>query len=246
MLPNALGPLLALFFPQACQVCQNSVEKDEDGVACGECWQQTRLFTGRETLCAKCSAFLSARSAPERPRCHVCDDHFYDAAAAVGLYEKALAASVLRLKSEPRVARRLQNFLLDAYERSGFPPIDSIVPVPLAKKRLIERGFNQAEVLGAILARQTGIELDAQSLARRQDTPMHRGGMDRRARELSVAKAFEVRRTNFVKDRAVLLVDDVFTSGATVSACAQVLKKKGARGVYVLTLARAASIANFQ
>ena len=64
--------------------------------------------------------------------------------------------------------------------------------------------------------------------------------MDRRARELTVENAFEVTRPKLVKNKKILLVDDVFTSGATTSACAEILKKKGADKVYVLTIARAA------
>ena len=68
---------------------------------------------------------------------------------------------------------------------------------------------------------------------------MHRAAMDEKARELTVKNAFEVKRANFIKNKKILLVDDVFTSGATVSACAKILKKAGARKVYVLTVARA-------
>jgi len=103
----------------------------------------------------------------------------------------------------------------------------------------LERGFNQAAVLARVLANQTQIMLDEQTLVRKIHTPMHRATMDSKAREAIVKDAFEVKRQNFVKGENILLVDDVFTSGATVSNCAKILKDKGAEQVYVLTVARA-------
>ena len=114
-----------------------------------------------------------------------------------------------------------------------------IIPVPLSKRRFLERGFNQAEVLAELLAKETALKIDKQSLARKVHTPVHRAAMDRRARELTVENAFEVTRPKLVKGEKILLVDDVFTSGATTSTCAKALKKKGADKVYVLTIARA-------
>lgn len=171
--------------------------------------------------------------------CHVCDEHFYDSACAVGLYENALAASILNLKREPFVARRLKDLFISAFEKTPFYDADIIIPVPLSKKRFLERGFNQAEVLAEIIALKSGLKLDKQSLARKLHTPMHRAAMDRKARELTVQNAFEVVRPKLIENQKILLIDDVFTSGATASYCAKVLKKKGADKVYVFTIARA-------
>lgn len=238
MLAKILDPLLSLAYPQKCQICENSVEKSEDGIACRECWEKTRVFSGNETLCHKCGRFLSENEAPFQTFCHACDTHFYNRASAVGLYEKALQASVLNLKIEPFVAARLQKLFLNAFERSDFTDAAVIIPVPLSKKRLLERGFNQAAVLAASLAKHSKIKFDENTLARTAHTPMHRAGMDTKAREITVKNAFEVKRPKFIKDKNVLLIDDVFTSGATASACAETLRKNGANSVYVFTLAR--------
>lgn len=239
MLHKFFDPLLTIAYPQACQVCENSVENYADGVACGECWRRTNIFSNAEILCAKCGAFLRASSSEFQTFCHRCDEHFYDAARAVGIYENALAASVLHLKREPFVAKRLRELFVSRFQNSDFQTATLIVPVPLSKKRMLERGFNQAAVLSKILAKQTGIKLDEQSLVRQIHTPMHRVGMDGKARATSVKNAFEVKRSKLVKGEAILLVDDVLTSGATVSVCAEALKNAGARKVYVFTLARA-------
>ena len=231
--------ILTLAYPQACQVCQNSVEKSFNGIACDNCWEKSLVFSGNETLCRKCGRFLSEKPSEYKTFCHRCDEDFYDFAAAAGIYEFALAASVLHLKREPFISKRLKKNFLDRFGNSEFSDVSLIMPVPLSKKRELERGFNQAEVLAKFLHEKTEIKLDAKSLVRTIHTPIHRAGMDVKARQMSVKNAFEVRRKNLVKGEKILLVDDVFTSGATVSNCAKVLKENGADKVYVLTIARA-------
>ena len=231
--------LLTLAYPQACQVCGNSVEHLSNGIACEKCWKKTSLFFGNETLCHKCGAFLQQKPFHGKTFCHLCDDHFYDRAIAVGLYEHALSASIIHLKREPFVAKRLNKLLVSCFQDSEFQDTTLLIPVPLSKKRRLERGFNQAEVLSEIIAAQTNIKLDKQSLIRKKHTTVHRAGMDRKAREMSVKNAFDVKRAKFIEGENILLIDDVFTSGATVSNCAKILKKKGAGKVYVLTIARA-------
>jgi competence protein ComFC len=231
--------LLTIIYPQACQICGESVERSENGVVCESCWRKTALFDGTETLCHKCGRFLSEKPSNFQTFCHLCDEHFYDTARAAGLYEDALRASILHLKREPFAAKTLQKILIETFNRSEFQDTDLIIPVPLSKKRFLERGFNQAAVLTDILAQKLNITPDLQSLIRTVHTPMHRAGMDTKARELTVKNAFEVKRPKLIEGKTILLVDDVFTSGATASFCAKSLKKSGAKKIYVLTIARA-------
>lgn len=239
MLTKVLDSLLTVFYPQVCQNCGASVENYELGAACRKCWQKTRIFTGKETVCHKCNKFQSEKETNAQTFCHQCDAHFYERARAAGLYENALHVSVLNLKREPFVSKNLRKTFIEAFEKSDFQDADLIVPIPLSKKRLLERGFNQAAVLAKILSDASAIKLDELSLLRKIHTPIHRAGMDNKARELTVKNAFEVTRPNLINGKKILLIDDVFTSGATASACAKVLKKVGADEVYVLTLARA-------
>lgn len=240
MLSKIYNSLSTLAYPQACQICSDSVENLADGTVCNSCWKKTGIFNDKKTLCRKCGAYLQNKNFSVRTSCHRCAEHCYDRAAAVGLYEHALAAAVLRLKREPAVAKRLRELLVEAFDRADFRNLTLITPVPLSKKRRIERGFNQAGILAALISQHTGLKTDGQSLVRRTDTPVHRAGLDRRGRELSVRNAFAVTdRQKRIDGGRILLVDDVFTSGATVSNCAKVLKKAGADKVYVLTVARA-------
>lgn len=238
MFHKIYDPLFALAYPQACQVCNNSVENLADGVACRSCWEKTIIFSGTETLCGKCGRFLHPKPSNFKTFCHLCDGQFYDFAFAVGGYEHALAVSVLNLKREPFIAKRVQKLFVERFQNSVFQDVSLIIPVPLSKRRFFERGFNQAAVLAEILSKTTDIKLDKQSLIRKIHTPMHRAAMDNKARELSVKNAFEVKRLNFIKGEKILLIDDVFTSGATVSNCAKTLKEVGAENVNVFTLAK--------
>jgi len=242
VISGAYDSVLALIYPQTCGVCGGSVDSRHDGVACSRCWDATRIFDENDTLCWKCGALSTAAVAEEKRqsvRCGRCDADSFTGARACGLYEGALRASILALKREPKVARRLLETLRQTQQRSPLAEADLIVPVPLHASREGERGFNQAIVLARELARATKLPIDEHSLVRRVHTERHRAGMDARARRDSVEGAFEVRRPEPITGRRVLLIDDVFTTGATVSECAAVLKSAGGTDVYVLTIARA-------
>jgi len=129
--------------------------------------------------------------------------------------------------------------MFNAQQRRPLNSASLIVPVPLHPERERERGFNQALLLARELARLSGLPLDEHSIVRRIHTERHRAGMDAKARRQSVATAFTVRHPKLVAGQRVLLVDDVFTTGATVSACASALKEAGSERVFVLTIARA-------
>lgn len=242
VISSVYDSVLALVYPQRCAVCGSSVESRHEGVACSACWDVTRIFDETDTLCWKCGALSAATVAENRRpavRCRQCEEDAFAAARACGLYEGALRASVLALKREPQVSRRLLQTLRRAQQRAPLAKADFIVPVPLHASRERERGFNQAAVLARELARITTLSIDEYSLVRRVHTERHRAGMDARARRESVAGSFEVRQPKLIAGRNVLLIDDVFTTGATVSECAAVLKSAGAADVYVLTIARA-------
>jgi ComF family protein len=239
MLKALRNSLLSLTYPQQCRVCPRQVEDHDDGVACAPCWQESRIFDGSQMLCSKCGAWFGHKAAPAAVFCHQCDEHYYDRALAVGVYEKALAATILQLKRTPWLPKRARMLILETGTHSFFGEVDVVIPIPLSRLRRLERGFNQAEVIAEVISREFRVTADKWTLARKLHTPMHRVGMDRKARELTVKNAFEVTRPKLIAGKNVLLVDDVFTSGATVSACAKVLKKHGARDVNVFTLARA-------
>lgn len=239
ILNSVSDSILSVLYPQTCALCGLAVNSRADGIVCDECWSKSKIFSGLETFCLKCGAFLSDAEPVFDTFCSRCDEHFYDRSRAVGVYRGAMSASILHLKRTPHLSPRLARWLEIACRDSFDEPADVIIPVPLSRRRLKERGFNQAAVIGRHLSRRMSIPMDEHSLARKVHTAVHRAGMDMKAREASVKNAFEVTRPKLVKGKNILLVDDILTSGSTASYCAKALKKSGAAGVNVLTLGRA-------
>jgi competence protein ComFC len=235
---------LALFYPQACAVCGASVESRMDGVACAGCWQGTRLFSSADTLCWKCGAPAPAQvesadsGRKELIRCHRCDGASFTAARACGLYEGALRASIIALKRESHVPRNLAVLMSGTCKREPLNRATCIGAVPLHPEREKQRGFNQAALLAEELSKLAQLPFVDRVLVRTQHTGRHRAGMDAQARRESVENAFVVAHPRLIEGEHILLVDDVFTTGATVSACARVLLEAGAEQVLVLTVAR--------
>jgi ComF family protein len=245
LLTRVYDALLTVAYPQVCRVCGGSVEERRLGVACRSCWEKTRVFTGAETICWKCGTLsLGIDVSPEiktQIRCHGCDSHSFTAARAVGAYEHGLRESVLSLKRQPHLAPFLITLLLDVARREPLNTATRIIPVPLHDQRARERGFNQAAVIAECLAKPLHLPLDQATLWRPRASEKYRAGLDPKGRRDTVAGVFEVRHPKLVEGETVLLVDDVFTTGATVNSCAEVLLASGARKVVVLTIARGKS-----
>lgn len=196
-------------------------------------------------MCWKCGALLQNDFAVLNEdekltvRCHVCDEANFTAARAVGVYAGTLRAAILNLKREPHIGARLVELMFATQQRPPLNVATRIIPTPLHTTRERERGFNQATILARALAAKTNLSCDEHSLTRIAYSARHRAGMDARARHETVEDAFTVKRPRLIAGEKVLLIDDVFTTGATASACAKTLKEAGAADVYVLTVARA-------
>lgn len=219
---------------------------------CRACWQSLEPWGG--PVCACCGLPFASGHALEavQPQCALCrgEAFNFDGARSYGLYAGNLRAVILQLKFQrrERLGRRLGELLSSlwgwvAEACPDEPPI--LVPVPLHSSRERERGFNQAELLaqglGRGLARARGVgapRLEAGCLRRTRATAPQTG-LSLRARQENVRGVFSVVRPERVRERVVVLVDDVMTTGATLSACALALKNAGAQCALGLTLARA-------
>jgi ComF family protein len=132
--------------------------------------------------------------------------------------------------------RRLSKPLGKLLLHLDIPSADCIIPVPLTKKGLITRGFNQSHLISHVIAKHTGIALRTDFLFKIKDIPPQIG-LSARERLTNIRNAFEARGN--LKGLRLVLVDDVITTGATVRECSKMLVKAGAEGVTVLALARA-------
>jgi len=115
--------------------------------------------------------------------------------------------------------------------------MDMIIPVPLHKKRYAERGFNQATLLARELKKVIQVPVKTKRLARAKNTP-HQARLNREGRLKNVENAFRILSPEKIQGKQILLVDDVYTTGATMQTCAEVLLEAGAKDVYGWTLAR--------
>ncbi|MDB4933107.1 MAG: Competence protein phosphoribosyltransferase domain protein [Labilithrix sp.] len=159
------------------------------------------------------------------------------ASYAVFDYGGAVATAIVRLKYAGRfdLAARFAGVMAGTAALLA-DQVDLVVPVPLHPKRLVERGFDQAALLAAPVARRLGIEHAPRALVRTRPTPPQ-ASLDRAARSANVADAFRCASARAVERRRVLLVDDVRTTGATLASCAEALLDAGAREVCSLVLA---------
>ncbi|OSZ72097.1 hypothetical protein CAP39_01635 [Sphingomonas sp. IBVSS1] len=229
-----LAGLVDLVLPPRCPGCGEIVDGDDR--FCANCFNQL-AFIG-PPQCACCGVPLP-HEGDAAAQCGAClaDPPAYARARAPLAYGGPARSVVLALKHGRRL--HLARLMARAMLRSNGPlPDDAvIVPVPSHRWRLWQRSFNQAAEIARQISRQSGRPLVVDALDRIKPTPSTKG-LTRQARLRNVAGAFRVARPQAITGRAVILIDDVMTTGATVSACAAKLAKAGARHVEVLTYAR--------
>jgi len=231
--------LFDFFFPPKCPLCGKN--------------QETLL---NERPCSVCLSQLKLPSSPRCPRCglgfhspsesdHLCsecltEERYFSKARAICQYEGLIVEAISRFKygGVTRLARPLGSLLVE-YRDPEFllPDFDLILPVPLHPGRLRQRGFNQSLLLARYLSRKHSIPLDFTTLRRSRPT-QPQTQLSGPERQTNVRGAFEVRKPEAVAEKRILVIDDVFTTGATVRECSKVLLAAGAREVDVLTLAR--------
>lgn len=190
--------------------------------ACGFPFEFAVPAGSAENLCAACLA--------QKP--------VYDRARAALAYDDASRDFILGFKHGDQMHSVVA--MLPWLKQAGadiLPQADTIVPVPLHRWRLLRRRYNQAAVIGGALARETGKAFMADALVRTRATPTQ-GRLKANERAANVKRAFTIHPRRSVVGKSIVLIDDVYTTGATVSECVKVLLKAGAKSVSVLTLAR--------
>jgi ComF family protein len=235
---RALWAALDLVLPPRCLGCGVMVEAQ--GRLCAACWRQL-AFLG-PPHCRLCGYPLP-HALPEAPLCAICavEPPAYDRARAALRYDEGSRGLILAFKHVDRTdtAPAFTTWL----ERAGADLLvdaNLLAPVPLHRWRLLRRGYNQAAILARDLARRRGLPMTPDLIQRHRATASQQG-LSGRARLDNVTSAvFRIHpwHRRRVAGARVVLVDDVMTTGATVGACAQVLRRAGAAQVDVLTLAR--------
>ena len=242
---GAMKGALRLIYPPQCLCCGNGVA--EDGALCPECWRDADFITA--AACTRCGAPQpSGDEGPESERAgaSLCDDCMLHSrpwrhGRAAMVYSGTGRRLVLALKhgDRPDLAPALAAWLSGAAGPVLRPGM-VVVPVPVHWRRMLKRHYNQAELLSGHLARLRGLPHLPDALSRSTHRPAqdHRS-VTERFDNIAGTIAVTARRVDALRGKAVLLVDDVMTSGATLATAAEALRSAGAGPISVCVLARA-------
>lgn len=227
-----------LVFPPACHFC-DCPDVESGFEICTDCAASiTRI---EPPLCTQCGLPLAHNIADALLFCGTCltDPPAYGTARFGVAYEGDLRQALKNFKynSQLRLSSALGQLLSEAFFRHyDSAEFDVMVPVPIHRKKLLERGFNQTVILARKLSVKTGIPLDRNCFKKIVDTPAQ-ARLSRKERQYNLKGSFQVSRLNVIKDKRILLVDDVATTGSTIREAARTLHKAGAAQVSVLVLA---------
>ncbi len=249
-LASAAECLFATLFPSDCRLCSTPLINISRLPVCRPCLAEIRPIKG--DVCAVCGERLLSPFAigagPQETRCGLCRRAQlpFTRAVAYGSYDGGLRELIHLLKYEHvRPAARVLGQML-AKAVSGLDPDRNlqsllVIPVPLHRRKLRQRGFNQSELIAWEFMKAAGgtnlFELHSRILERRRETESQIG-LTRHQRRVNIRGAFAVARPKEIFEREILLIDDVFTTGTTASECARILRRAGASKVYVATVAR--------
>ena len=242
---SALDGFFSVLFPGNCRLCSTPLIRLSGLPVCDPCLDDIAALGEADPVCWACGERLLGPPEPQR-LCLECTRLAppFRRAMAYGSYDGGLRELIHLLKYErvrsaaPVLGRMLAEAALGLRPEFTAPPL--VIPVPLHAGKLRQRGFNQAELIARALLKNVGdwkLELDATILERRRATGSQIG-LSRAQRQQNLRGAFAVGRAHAVAGRDILLVDDVYTTGTTVTECTRVLRRAGADNVWVVTVAR--------
>ena len=227
---------LDFVYPPRCLSCERDV--DRLGAVCPECWTRLRFLTS--PFCARCGLpFPYDTGADTLCAACIADPPLFDRARAALAYDDASRSLLIGLKHDRLHAMKtLAAWML----RDGgalLAEADYVCAVPLHRWRLLKRGYNQAALLANAVAKPVGVAMIPDLLVRHRATSSQ-GGLSRSGRQRNVRNAFAVhpKRLASIKGAKIVVVDDVFTTGATLGECCRTLRKAGAAHIDVLCAAR--------
>jgi len=221
MLKNLLSFTINLIFPHSC-------------IVCGELTGY-KFYTG---FCLSCYKKMRTFNINQHPNLvNLIKQSDFDDFNAQFVYDDNIAKAILDFKfhDKPQLAKTLGILLTTKAKELGFSENSLIIPVPVHSKRLLTRKYNQASLLAKYLAAEINLKYSNNALKRVKHTP-HQTGQSAKIRKKQLDKAF-LADSKLIKNKDIILIDDVFTTGSTVNLCAQELKEKGAKSIKVLTIA---------
>lgn len=235
MLSEFFQSILQLLFPPGpyCYFCGSSL-KSWEVYWCSRCKKEISNHKGLQ--CRKCARFITGGE-----MCSFCqkDNYPFTVARSAGLYDGKLkeALQEFKFRGKRSLAKPLGRLLaLEAIKDERFLEADLIIPVPMHRVKLAQRGYNQSELLAKEVAVKLGIPFEKDVLVKIRHTA-DMVGLGREERSKNLQGAFFVQDHNIVLQKSILLIDDIFTTGFTALSCSETLLKAGAKKVLVLTAA---------
>lgn len=225
--------ILNLLYPRRCPMCDGVLAKNEIYI-CKACIPKVQVVG--EVHCMKCGKMLAQEEAEYCADC-LCHAHVFDRGRTIFVYDGPVKKSIYRFKYARRkeyaeayayfAERELGDFI-----RSVKP--DVLVPVPLHRVRYRKRGYNQAELFAKALGRRMGIRVEGKMVKRTKNT-LPQKELDLPARQNNLKKAFKLCR-NDVKLKTIIIVDDIYTTGSTMDALAELFRGVGVQRIYFLAI----------
>ncbi|MFA5525120.1 MAG: ComF family protein [Tissierellales bacterium] len=230
--------ILNLLFPEEgiCFYCDQYCEEIKEDHLCSDC--RDKLSFINEEKCPFCGKPIYQVDSSKR--CRYCANKTFYFTKVISPLEFSgfLRKAIYKYKyeSKPYMYKSFGEFMIKALKKENLETMDFVVPVPLHRTRKGERGYNQAELLAKYISLKMEIPLDVKNLKRIKATKTQ-NKLGRHEREQNIKDAFKIRDGRVYKDKRILLVDDIFTTGSTVNECSRILIEHGAAEVYVITIA---------
>lgn len=209
--------ILDIMFPKICGICKNKINKNN--------------------TCEKCSNILQYTL--EKELCVRNLDFYVDRLFSLFQYSGIVRDRILDLKFNDKayIANTFAEFMCDVIKKQKVE-LDIVIPVPIHIKRKWERGYNQSELISRFIAKELKIDHNNKDLIKYKNN-LAQSTLNEENRKKNVKDVYRIRNNKRIIGKRILLVDDIYTTGATVNECAKVLKQNGAREVIVLTIAYA-------
>jgi len=219
-----------------CILCNNPIDRDERYSVCLDCKNKLKFI--KEKTCDKCGKPLDELYLIGRcPEC-ISNENYYTKAVSCIEYNELAKKIIYNLKYYKKryISYHVAEIIFDRLMESNIYDFDIIVPVPLHKDKERERSFNQASIISKYIGAMTKTHVVNRALIRSKNT-LTQNQLTKEERKENLKGAFDVINRDRIKNKNILLIDDIYTTGATINECSKILLENGALDIYVATLA---------